>query len=155
MPVDHRRRLRVSIFLTAIILLCILFAVWNTWQYVPGTYFVDNNGHAYGTGRELYFYDSGELRLVEEYQAGILTNQIYYQRDGEVLMTSPFDVQKGGVGYTFREDGSIRTKVPYRFIPEKKEYFAHGNAEYYAEDGTVEKVVEFQNGVEIKRTAEP
>lgn len=72
-----------------------------------------------------------------------------------MVITSSFDVQAGGTGYIVNDDGSIRAKVPYRFSPEQKEYFAHGNAEYYDLDGTVEKIVEFQNGVETKETTKP
>ena len=142
-------RFRTQTLIVVMTFLCAAFCVWSTWEYLPGTYFVDSNGRTHGTGKELYFYDSGDLRLIEWYRAGVMTKQRYYRPDGTVIATSVFDKQRGGVGYVLRQDGTIRIKVPYQFSHNDMEYLAHGKSISYAPDGTIIKTVEYRNGVEV------
>jgi antitoxin component YwqK of YwqJK toxin-antitoxin module len=127
--------------------MCIALSVWRNWEYLPGTYYVDSDGHPHGTGQETYYYDSGRIRLVESYRAGVIVKQTYYRPNGEVIVTSAFDKERGGVFYVVRQDGTIRAKYPCQFSAADSEFLAHGEAIYFRPDGTVEKTMEYLNGM--------
>lgn len=133
----------------AAVLLSLSLGVWRNWEYLPGTYYEDASGHPHGSGKRFYYYNSGQLRLVESYSAGALTCQTWYAPNGTLIASSKFSKKDGGIGYSLRQDGSIRTRVPFYYSAVRREYVAHGTAFVYASDGTVAQTIEFRDGVAI------
>lgn len=132
------------------LILCVSFA----WEYIPGTYYVDENGRTHGTGSESHYYKNGRLLARESFVAGILAKCTYYRPDGTVAARSIYDKEEGGIGYRLREDGTIRTRTPYIWDSQAKEFLAHGEEVYFDADGAVLKVIEFVNGAKIPGGAE-
>jgi len=115
---------------------------WYCWGYIPGTLYFDQQSVPHGTGVKKYLYPSGELKIKEHYVNGRLSKSIWFKPNGNILATTNWN-KESCIGYYLRDDGSIRVKMQY------VNSVAHGKAIYYHEDGTVDKQVEFRNGVEV------
>ncbi len=99
----------------------------------------DENGVPHGTGWKEYHYKSGQLKLKEYYEYGQLEHSLWFKPDGTLIRKEDW-VQGSGTGIYLREDGSIKTVIPY------VNGIAHGMAVYYKEDGSIDRVAEFCNG---------
>jgi len=111
---------------------------------VPGTVHPDANGFMHGTGRWLYHYKNGAVRLEEHYLAGSLRRSKWFRPDGSLIAETRWG-SGDRVGYYVREDGTIRTKIEFR------DGLAHGQAIYYKEDGTnIDHIAEFRNGRKVE-----
>lgn len=109
---------------------------------IPGTFWRDVGGVAHGTGRCVYRYRSGQVKLVEDYRRGKQARSEWYRPDGTVVATTDW-VEGSGVGYYLREDGSIRNRMTYvRGI-------AEGPATYYDETGNTVGEAVFKDGSRI------
>ncbi len=108
--------------------------------YMPGSIRQDSHGFMHGTGWWTYYYDSGPVILEEHYVAGRLRLSRWFRPDGSLVAETRW-WNGHGVGYSLREDGTIRCKMEYR------NELAHGPAVYYQDDGiTVDHVAVYQNG---------
>lgn len=99
----------------------------------------DKNGVAHGTGWREFRYKSGELMLKDYYKDGQLERSIWQKPDGTVVREEDWQ-DRAGTGLYLREDGSIKTVMPY------VNGIAHGMAIYYKPDGSIDKVEEFVRG---------
>jgi antitoxin component YwqK of YwqJK toxin-antitoxin module len=109
---------------------------------MPGTLRFDESGTAHGTGTKRYFYESGDLKLEDAYLAGDLNRSRWYGRDGELIEETRWKAGSG-TGIYLREDGTIRSR--YQYV----KGLAEGQATFFADDGSVERVATFRDGVEI------
>ncbi len=115
-------------------LAALLIAFFN-WDALPGTYYKDEDGFPKGTGQAEYHYDSGELMIREWYFRGLIYRATWFTPDGQEIATETYDKKSGGVGYYLRQDGTIRSKYTYEYVPELNVY---GNATfplYYDKNG--------------------
>lgn len=142
-------RFRLRTFLLFVTLVALFLCVWLNWEHIPGTYYRDARGYPHGTGTQIYNYDSGEVMLREWYRGGLAYRSTWYRPDGTEVATEEYDKQSGGVGYYLRQDGSIKRKFTYIYSPTDHAYLADGEAKYYLPDGTIEKTVQFEDGVKV------
>lgn len=141
-------RLRTILLLVAVC--AVVLGVWLNWHYIPGTFYKDGSGFPHGTGTTTYDYDSGQLMLKEWYFGGLIYRSTWYRPDGTEIVTEEFSKKTGGVGYYLRQDGTIKSKFTYRYTPPPYPgYIAHGEATFYSTDGTIEKVVQYDDGSEV------
>ena len=93
----------------------------------------DANGHAHGTGEEVYAYTSGAPKLREEYKHGKIIRSRWFKPDGTLIQET--DWENGtGEGIYLREDGSIKQRMQY------VNGIAEGEAMNYDETGRATKV---------------
>ncbi len=124
---------------TLFILVSLVAFALTAYRYldaIPGTYHKSENGFPRGTGVAEYHYDNGSLMIREWYFCGLIYRSTWFTPDGRELMTETFDMKKGGVGYYLRQDGSIRSKYTYEYMPELNAYGNAGNPVYYDASGT-------------------
>jgi antitoxin component YwqK of YwqJK toxin-antitoxin module len=143
-------RFRLRTLLIAVTIACGFLAIWRAWDFIPGTFHVDESGFAHGTGTEYRYYKAGALKSKMHYFGGTPTNATWYKPDGSVVGTAAFDKESVSTGYQLREDGSIRSTAQYRWSDTKRLHVGHGQAVYFNEDGSVEKVLQYVDGVEHK-----
>lgn len=118
-------------------------AVWAIRRAdLSGSFYVDANGKAHGTGRKTYRYPFGTVKLVEEYRQGKQVRSEWFKPDGTSLWVTVWEAESG-VGLHVRDDGSLRNRMTY------VHGIAHGPATYYRPDGSVEGEAVFQNGVRV------
>lgn len=142
---SRKTRLVLLTVLGVIIVLAVITAVGLFLTgHMPDTLYRDENGLMHGTGWERYHYASGAVKLEEYYTMGRLDISRWLHPDGSVVAETHW--RDGvGVGYSLREDGSIRVAIEYQ------NYLAHGRAVYYNEDGvTIDRVTEFREGKEVE-----
>jgi hypothetical protein len=111
------RSLLLGVFVVAVLCALVLY-----WEYLPGTFHFDENGFPRGTGTKYYYYDSGELMSEQHYRAGVGTRTTWYKPNGEVIETTTWEKDQVNVGYFLYPDGSIRTKMEFRYDPETRLY---------------------------------
>lgn len=116
------------------IVLAVLAVGCSTGQLV-----FDTDGFPHGTGWRECRYESGQLMLREYYEDGQLERSLWFRPDGSLIREEDW-VDGSGTGIYLREDGTVRTAMPYG------NGVAHGMAIHYARDGTVTEVVEFVRG---------
>ena len=88
--------------------------------------------------------------LKEWYRGGLIYRAAWYHPDGIEVATTEYDKKTGGVGYYLRQDGSIKSKHTYAYSPIDHGYLADAQATFFGVDGTVEKIVKYENGVEVE-----
>ncbi len=88
--------------------------------------------------------------LKEWYRGGPIYRATWYRPDGTEVATTEYDKKTGGVGYYLRQDGSIKSKHSYAYSKIDHAYFADGQATFFHVDGTVEKIVNYENGIEVR-----
>ena len=142
-------RYRLRTLLIAITTVCVLLGLWRVWEYLPGTFYRDQQGFPHGTGTARYYYGSGAPKSAEWHVAGVVRRVTLYRPDGSEIITTSFDKTHGGIGYFVTEDGTIIMKAPCKYDPSSRQFLAHGEAVVYDEDGNVVKTVRYQDGVEI------
>ena len=117
-------RLRTLLALVAVA--AIALAVFTNWDAIPGTYYKPANGFPRGTGVAEYHYDDGSIMIREWYYRGRIYQATWFTPDGLELVTETFDKDTGGVGYYLRQDGTIRRKHTYEYMPELNMYGSVG-----------------------------
>lgn len=100
---------------------------------------VDNSGTVHGSGAITYSYEDGTPKRIDEYSDGVLLRSTWHYPDGSTVAMTEWNNGTGDEVY-LREDGSIR--VRYKFV----NGIADGPATYYRADGSIEKVVEYEDG---------
>lgn len=115
-----------SLFIVATVA-ALLLALFLNWDALPGTYYKDSRGFPQGTGQAEYRYDDGALMLREWYYRGLIYRATWFTPDGREIATETFDKETGGVGYYLRQDGTIRSKYTYEYVPEDNVY---GSAQF-------------------------
>jgi hypothetical protein len=129
-------RYRLKTLIGIVTLSALLFAVYTYWDALPGTYHKNEHGFPRGTGQAEYRYDNGALMMREWYFRGLIYRTTWFTPGGREIATETCDKRNGGVGYYLRQDGTIRSKYTYGYMPELNVY---GNAEFplsYDKSGT-------------------
>ncbi|QDS95117.1 hypothetical protein FF011L_39040 [Roseimaritima multifibrata] len=127
---------RLKTLIEIVTLSALLFAAYKYWDALPGTYHKNEHGFPQGTGQAEYHYDNGALMMREWYFRGLVYRTTWFMPDGREIATETYDKRNGGVGYYLRQDGTIRSKYTYEYMPDLNVY---GNAEfplYYDKSGT-------------------
>jgi antitoxin component YwqK of YwqJK toxin-antitoxin module len=114
---------------------------------MPDTLYFDDLGWPHGTGIKRYVYESGKLKIAESYLAGNLQTSRWYRPDGSLVEQTRWK-SGTGIGICLRDDGTIESRYEY------VNGVANGLATYYAEDGSVERVASFRDGVKVTDEAE-
>ena len=147
------RRIRFGLrgLLAAVFVAAVFCALALYWEYLPGTLHFDGIGLPHGSGTRQYFYDSGALMNEEHYRAGVMTRSTWYKPNGEVIATTIWKRDRANVGYFLYPNGSIRSKMEFRYDPETRLYVEDETRDRidYAPDGTIER--EFRDGKEITK----
>ena len=112
------------------------FAAYTYSDAIPGTYHKNESGFPHGTGVAEYHYENGALMIREWYFRGLIYRSTWFATDGREIATEEFDKATGGVGYYLRQDGTIRSKYTYEYMPELNVYGNAGNPVYYDASGT-------------------
>lgn len=106
----------------------------------------------YETGEiaEITYYENGKAqgevvlfqKIVREYDDGAIKQQTYYHTNGNKAHTTSMlpNWKAEGIQEHYWGDGKIRIKIPH------KDGKRHGMAEYYKQDGTLEKTENYENG---------
>lgn len=128
-----RYRLRTLIVLVTLVAFAI--AAYSYWDAIPGTYHKNENGFPRGTGVAEYHYDDGSLMIREWYFRGLIYRSTWFTPDGRELATETYDKATGGVGYYLRQDGTIRSKYTYEYMPDVNMYGNAGKPVYYDASG--------------------
>ena len=144
-----RYRLRTLFLITTVIAL--LLGLWCWRDYLPGTFHRDANGFPHGTGVEEFHYQSGQLQSRMWHRAGIPTRAVWYRPDGTVIADVKMDTKTGGDNLYLREDGSIERRIPFKYDPHEREFFAEGQATHYGEKGNIIGTSEYRHGVKIEK----
>lgn len=114
----------------------LLLALLLNWDAIPGTYCKDARGFPKGTGQVEYQYDNGALMLREWYYRGLIYRATWFTPEGREIATETYDKQKGGVGYFLRQDGSVRSKCNYKYVPEDNMYGTVGSPLFHEYERT-------------------
>ena len=128
-----RFKLRSLFILVTLIALCL--AAFLYWDAIPGTYHKNASGFPQGTGVAEYRYDSGALMIREWYFRGLIYRTTWFTPEGNEIATENFDRHNGGIGYYLRQDGTIRSKYTYKYMPDLNVYGNAGNPLYYNASG--------------------
>jgi antitoxin component YwqK of YwqJK toxin-antitoxin module len=112
------------------------------WDSIPGTLRRDEFGNAHGTGRKTYHYAGGAVQLVEDYRRGELVRSEWFRPDGTSVQVTEWR-EGSGEWLKLRDDGTVDRRMP--FVAGR----VHGEATYYAEDGSVLGVAEFKEGIRV------
>jgi hypothetical protein len=99
----------------------------------------DSHGVAHGTGEKVYNYKSGVPMLREEYRDGKPVRSRWFGPNGTFIQETKW-VDGTGEGIYLREDGSIRTRMPY------VKGIAEGIATDYDEAGNFTTMVQYRGG---------
>jgi hypothetical protein len=127
---------RLKTLLIVVTLIAFAFAAYIYSDAIPGTYHKNEHGFPRGTGVAEYRYDNGSLMIREWYFRGLLYRSTWFTPAGQELATETYDKATGGVGYYLRQDGTIRSKYTYEYMPELNVYGNAGNPLYYDANGT-------------------
>jgi antitoxin component YwqK of YwqJK toxin-antitoxin module len=125
--------------LTAIGCLCLQLLL-------PGcepTFRRNDQGRPVGTGKEIFRYPDGAVRVTAEFKRGKPIRTTWYDRGGKVIATTEW-VDGKGTSYLLRDDGSVLAKgdaVNERF---------HGMVTFYNPDGTIDRQAQYVDGKEVK-----
>lgn len=110
--------LRLKTLLGIVTLAALAIGLYTNWDAIPGTYHKNENGFPRGTGVAEYRYDNGSLMLREWYYRGLIYRSTWFTPDGREIATETFTKASGGVGYYLRQDGTIRSKYTYEYMPD-------------------------------------
>jgi len=127
---------RLKTLLIFVTLFAIALAAYIYSDAIPGTYHKNEHGFPRGTGVAEYRYDDGSLMIREWYFRGLIYRSTWFTPDGRELVTETYDKATGGAGYYLRQDGTIRSKYIYEYMPELNAYGNAGNPVYYDATGT-------------------
>ena len=129
-------RYRIKTLLVIVALVAALVAVPKYWDALPGTYYKSESGFPRGTGQAEYHYDNGALMIREWYFRGLIYRATWFRPDGHEIATETYDKSNGGVGYYLRQDGTIRSKYTYEYLPAENVYGSADFPLYYDKSGT-------------------
>ena len=124
-------KFRLKTLLGVVTLAAIGFGLYTNWDAIPGTYYRNENGFPRGTGVAEWHYDDGTLMIREWYYRGLIYQSTWFTPDGREVATEQYDKSSGGVGYYLRQDGTIRSKYTYEYMPDINMYGNAGGAVYY------------------------
>ncbi|MCC9656730.1 hypothetical protein [Rhodopirellula halodulae] len=129
-------RYRLKTLILLVTLVAFTLAAYSYWDAIPGTYHKNKDGFPRGTGVAEYHYDDGSLMIREWYFRGLIYRSTWFTPDGRELATETYDKATGGVGYYLRQDGTIRSKYTYEYMPDVNMYGNAGKPVYYDASGT-------------------
>jgi hypothetical protein len=139
--------LRTLFLITTVIALLLALWVWR--DYLPGTFHRDASGFPHGTGVEEFHYEPGQLHSRWWHRAGILVRAAWYRPDGSLIADIKMDIKTGGDNLNLREDGSIEWRIPCKYDPHERLFFAEGQATHYDEEGNIIGTSEYRHGVKV------
>ncbi len=111
--------------------------------YISNTpFYRDDHGNTHGSGVEQFSYPDGAPKIITTYRFGHPISSTWYRPDGSIVFTTEW-VDGEGMWYWLRDDGSLRAQC------NMKDGFAHGKMISYNPDGTIQRTVVMEEGVEV------
>lgn len=101
----------------------------------------DNEGNTHGSGTKKYYYDSGQVKLIEKYENGQIADSLWYDKSNTIIHHTRWE-NGNGIGLYMHENGNIKCIMFY------KNTIANGKAIYFDKDGTLINIREFENSHE-------
>jgi antitoxin component YwqK of YwqJK toxin-antitoxin module len=135
--------------LLVVLVTAVICTIALNWDYIPGTFHLDQFGNPHGTGREIQNYAAGAPMVRAYYVAGELREKTWYKPDGNIVACTTFHRDGLNVSYKLRQDGTIESQLQCRYFYEEgfHRYFADGLVLSFRPNGSLEKSEIYQNGV--------
>jgi antitoxin component YwqK of YwqJK toxin-antitoxin module len=133
-----------------VVVVALAVGLWFSWDYIPGTLRIDSHGYVFGTGSRRVNYSSGLLQAEESYIAGVPSRTTWYRPDGTSIASTKWDKEHGGLSYGVDDNGIVTMQFQVQYDPATRTFLANGEATLYNSDGSVNRITQYKNGVEIK-----
>jgi hypothetical protein len=144
-----RPQFSLKTLLLIVFLAAVACTVFLNWEYIPGTFYLDQYRNPHGTGWDTQYYNSGAPMVKSYYRAGELREKFWYKPDGSIAASTQFHRDGANLSYDLRQDGTVESRFECKYFYEEgfHRYFADGTFTHLRPDGSVERLEEYRNGV--------